>query len=93
MTGTNEVRRRYLVSGRVQGVWFRASTAAQAKRLGITGYARNLPDKRVEVLACGAEDAVARLEQWLRTGPPGARVDSIESAEAEVQAPEQFQTQ
>lgn len=70
--------RRCLVSGRVQGVFFRASTASQAQRLGVTGYAVNLPDGRVEVLACGASHAVIELCHWLRHGPPAARVDDLE---------------
>jgi len=65
------------VTGRVQGVFFRASTREQARLLGLTGYARNLPDGRVEVLACGAPDAVARLRDWLRIGPAAARVTGI----------------
>jgi acylphosphatase len=50
-----------LVSGRVQGVWYRDSTQRQAQALGISGYARNLPDGRVEVLACGETAALQRL--------------------------------
>ena len=65
------------VAGRVQGVFFRASTREQAQQLGITGYAENLRDGRVEVLACGAPAAVARLRDWLRKGPPGARVSGV----------------
>lgn len=68
---------RCFVSGRVQGVWFRASTAEQAKMLGLTGYARNLADGRVEVLACGDEAALSRLESWLWQGPIAARVDEV----------------
>jgi acylphosphatase len=69
--------RRCLVSGRVQGVYFRASTAEQAVRLGVTGYARNLADGRVEVLACGEDAAVEALCEWLREGPPAARVTQV----------------
>ncbi len=68
---------RYLVSGRVQGVFFRASTARQANRLGVTGWARNLPDGRVEVLASGEREALERFSAWLRRGPPAARVDEL----------------
>lgn len=68
---------RCLVEGRVQGVYFRGATREQALRLGVTGYARNLPDGRVEVLACGSPAAVARLCEWLRSGPPMARVDDL----------------
>lgn len=74
---------RFIVSGRVQGVFFRASTREQAQRLGLRGHARNLPDGRVEVLAVGADDAIEQLEQWLQHGPPSARVDHVERAPAE----------
>jgi len=68
--------RRCLVAGRVQGVFFRASTRAQAQQLGVSGYARNLPDGRVEVVACGSADRVDALCDWLRRGPPQAQVES-----------------
>ena len=70
--------RRCLVEGRVQGVFFRASTREQAVRLGLNGYARNLPDGRVEVVACGNDDSVAALCDWLRRGPPHAQVEHCE---------------
>lgn len=62
------------VSGKVQGVWFRASTKSEAELLGITGWAKNLPDGRVEVMACGAKEKVAQLCEWLKQGPEHARV-------------------
>jgi len=68
---------RFLVSGRVQGVFFRASTREQARRLGLHGHARNLPDGRVEVVAAGADDAIDALAGWLRRGPSGARVGEV----------------
>ena len=68
---------RFVVSGRVQGVFFRASTRAEAQRLGLRGLARNLPDGDVEVLAAGDDDALEALEAWLRRGPPQARVDAL----------------
>lgn len=68
---------RFLVSGKVQGVFYRASTREQALALGLCGYARNLPDGRVEVVASGSALAVEALEQWLWQGPPGARVDAV----------------
>ncbi|MES1191916.1 MAG: acylphosphatase [Steroidobacter sp.] len=71
------VARRFIVSGRVQGVYFRASTRQQAVQLNIRGYARNLPDGNVEVLAIGHADAVAALEKWLWQGPPSARVTAV----------------
>ncbi|MEM9386936.1 MAG: acylphosphatase [Pseudomonadota bacterium] len=73
--------RRWRVSGRVQGVSFRASTARQAQALGIRGYAHNLPDGRVEVLACGHPEALDRLLEWLHRGPLLARVEAVQVEE------------
>jgi len=84
--------RQYLVSGRVQGVFFRASTERQARALGVTGHALNLPDGRVEVLACGSEQALSELEQWLQHGPPGARVDDLKAQPHPGPAPKSFAT-
>ena len=77
---------RFMVTGKVQGVFFRASTREQAERFGLSGYARNLSDGRVEVLAVGPVGAISALERWLWQGPPQARVEDVarESAEAEV---------
>ncbi len=69
---------RFLVGGKVQGVFFRASTREQALRLGLSGRAVNLADGRVEVIACGAVGALDALEAWLHRGPPAARVDGVE---------------
>ncbi|KAB2926257.1 MAG: acylphosphatase [Candidatus Contendobacter sp.] len=68
---------RCYVSGRVQGVGFRYATAEKALNLGVTGYVRNLPDRRVEVLACGEERAVNALRNWLWQGPQLARVSDV----------------
>lgn len=68
---------RCVVAGRVQGVFFRASTRHRADELGLSGSARNLPDGRVEVIACGEPGAVAELREWLREGPAGARVTGV----------------
>ncbi|HEV7489164.1 MAG TPA: acylphosphatase [Rhodanobacteraceae bacterium] len=68
---------RFVVSGRVQGVFFRASTRAEAQRLGIAGSARNLDDGRVEVIAVGSDEALGAFERWLWQGPPSARVDAV----------------
>lgn len=76
------VCRRFLVSGEVQGVFFRASTRDVARRLGLGGYAANLPDGRVEVVACGTEDALERLREWLYLGPPQAEVAGVEEETA-----------
>ena len=58
------------VHGRVQGVGFRYSTQHEAKRLGLTGYAKNLDDGSVEVLICGEQDKVEELIAWLKAGGP-----------------------
>jgi acylphosphatase len=71
------VRRRVLVSGQVQGVFYRASAAREAARLGVAGFARNLSDGRVELAVEGRAAAVDALIQWARLGPPQARVDTI----------------
>ena len=84
--------RRALVEGRVQGVWFRGSTQQQAKKLAITGWAKNLPDGRVEVLMCGEESALNTLQTWLHKGPPMARVDSVTVSEEPLQAFDRFTT-
>lgn len=79
------------VSGHVQGVAYRASTQAQADELDIRGYARNLPDGRVEVLACGEETAVQELAEWLWKGPGFSRVSDVACTWGEVQDFEGFQ--
>lgn len=68
---------RFHVSGKVQGVWYRASTREYAVAAGLDGYAHNLPDGRVEVLALGAPDAIDALERWLWQGPPAANVTNV----------------
>lgn len=73
-----------LVSGRVQGVFFRDSTRREALRLGITGYAVNLPDGRVEVLACGEQAALDTMAAWLEQGPPGSEVSQVQRELVEV---------
>jgi acylphosphatase len=84
--------RRFVVSGRVQGVWFRASTRDQAQRLGIAGHARNLPDGRVEVVACGSEAALDALAAWLWDGPELAQVEDVTSEPLPEQAVSGFVT-
>lgn len=84
--------RLFRIEGRVQGVWFRESTRQEAVTLGLTGYARNLPDGSVEVLACGAPAALDRLAGWLEEGPPMAQVSSIRSSESDRAPPESFTT-
>lgn len=69
---------RFFIRGKVQGVWFRASTREQARALGLRGYARNLDDGRVEVLVAGDTAALETLARWLRQGPPAARVEAVD---------------
>lgn len=69
---------RFVISGRVQGVWYRASTQERAVGLGLKGWVRNLPDGRVEVLAQGSADRVQALIDWCHLGPPLARVERID---------------
>ncbi len=69
---------RFLISGIVQGVGFRWFVARHARSLGLVGYARNLPDGRVEVVVSGPEEALPALEQLLRSGPANAQVERVE---------------
>jgi len=71
------VRARLLISGRVQGVFYRASTREQALRLGLGGWVCNLPTGQVEAIAEGARPAVEQLIEWSRQGPRHARVDGV----------------
>lgn len=73
----NRTRVRLRITGRVQGVWFRGATEAEARRLGVDGWVRNLPDGSVEALIQGEPSAVRALASWCRTGPSGARVDDV----------------
>lgn len=75
------VRARFVVHGRVQGVGFRFATEAEATRLGLAGYVRNLPSGDVEVEAEGDEERLGRLAAYLAEGPRGARVDRVERSE------------
>lgn len=81
---------RGLVSGRVQGVSFRAFVREQALAAGVDGWAKNLADGRVEVLLCGDAAAVRRVAQALHDGPPLARVDAVELAPADTAAASGF---
>ena len=84
--------RLFTVSGRVQGVFFRDSTRQVAESLGVRGYAINLPDGNVEVLACGARDALDQLGKWLHEGPRMARVDGVAVVDVDVDEPAGFHT-
>lgn len=84
--------RKFIVSGRVQGVFFRASTRDVAGPLGINGHAINLPDGNVEVLACGDDARVEKLRRWLENGPRMARVDQVREVECSCSSPGRFST-
>ena len=75
--------RRFRITGRVQGVFFRASVRNLAIQLSVTGYATNLADGAVEVLACGRVGAINKLEAWLQHGPRMASVTSVNVESAE----------
>ncbi|XQW83506.1 acylphosphatase [Thalassotalea piscium] len=73
------------ISGKVQGVYFRASTQQKAIDYGISGYARNLDDGDVEVLLCGEQDNVDKILAWLNEGPAKAKVDKVAVKQVEWQ--------
>lgn len=75
------MHRRMRITGRVQGVGFRWSAIAEAERCGVSGRIRNLDDGSVEADATGEPDAVEHFTEWMRVGPPGARVDDVEIEE------------
>jgi acylphosphatase len=84
---------RAFVTGKVQGVWYRRATQEQALLRGITGYAKNLPDGRVEVLMCGQSAMVSELAQWLWQGPEGAQAKHVTlETLADHHAPDHFST-
>ena len=78
---TESARRRVLITGRVQGVYFRQSTLQEAASLGVAGWVRNLPDGRVEAVFEGPPALVDAAVAWCRTGPPRAAVDSVDVIE------------
>ncbi|MEK6579294.1 MAG: acylphosphatase [Bdellovibrionota bacterium] len=79
------IRRRVLVSGRVQGVGFRASTFRMSRKLkSLRGFVRNLPDGRVEAIFQGDSNEVHQIVEWCRQGPPSAHVSSIEIIDEEL---------
>ena len=77
MAGADYARLHLIVSGRVQGVFFRRAAANEARGLGITGWARNLPDGTVEIIAEGGRRQLEILAAWTHLGPPAARVAAV----------------
>lgn len=93
MSDTEHPRcRRFSVTGRVQGVFFRASARDVALKLSLTGYARNMPDGSVEVFACGGEDALGKLAAWLREGPRMASVAGVDVEDVDYREFSGFRT-
>ena len=85
-----------LVSGRVQGVFYRGTAAQRARELNLTGYAKNLPDGRVEMLACGEAAAVRSFIEWLWIGSSASKVTAVEVSEVmltEARIPTRFTTE
>lgn len=74
---------KFLVKGRVQGVGFRYFTSYEAQKLGLTGYARNLENGDVEVLACGKQESIDALHKWLYQGSPHANVTSVQASQSD----------
>jgi len=85
MAGKKETARRWLVRGRVQGVGYRYFAQRAAVELGLSGYARNLDDGRVEIYAAGPEDKLSEFAGMLHRGPRWADVRGVEEQEAAVQ--------
>ena len=85
------IRRRCVVSGRVQGVFFRDSTRRQAEKSGVAGWVRNREDGTVEAVLEGDDDAVERIVDWVREGPGHADVERVEVAEEEPEGLSGFQ--
>ena len=84
-------RRRVVVQGQVQGVFFRETTRRRAVSTGVAGWVRNLPDGRVEAVFEGERDAVERLVDFVREGPRGARVDWVDVVSEEPEGLSDFE--
>ncbi len=85
------VARRLRIHGRVQGVFFRASTRERAREVGATGWVRNRDDGTVEMWLEGDSDAVASVEEWAHEGPRAARVEQVESDDVEPEGHDRFE--
>ena len=85
-----QIARRLRITGRVQGVFFRAWTRDQAERLGVNGWVSNCPDGSVEAHLEGAEDRVTQVVELLRRGPSGARVDDLQISDAATEHADWF---
>jgi acylphosphatase len=85
------IRRRVVVSGDVQGVFFRDTCRRQARAHGVTGWVRNCPDGTVEAVFEGEPQAVEAMITWAREGPPAAQVDRVDVVEEEPAGERRFQ--
>jgi len=74
----DNIQAHVVISGRVQGVWFRANTKEKANQLGVRGWVKNLPDGRVEAVFEGEREKVKELIRWCHVGPPLAKVENVE---------------
>lgn len=94
MDNSSLKRAHVFVSGRVQGVFFRAFTKRRAQQLGITGWVSNLPDGRVEMVFEGDEEDIRKMIEWIKKGPPAAKVEGVEIYFEEYEGElEDFQTE
>lgn len=82
---------RFQISGRVQGVFFRASTEEKARSLRLTGWVRNLANGDVEAVACGPEQQLQTFRHWLKQGPPMAEVEQVNEVAIEDQSFSRFE--
>jgi acylphosphatase len=89
--GASRIRRRVVVRGRVQGVFFRAATRERAREVGAAGWVRNLPDGSVEAVFEGEPDAVRAMLEFCRTGPRHARVDALDEREEPPEGLDRFE--
>jgi acylphosphatase len=89
--GLTEVQKHVFVSGRVQGVWFRAWTEQQCRQLGLNGWARNLSDGRLEVVIAGSAPAVSSMLKRFREGPPQAKVEGVVVSDWNGEVPQSFE--
>jgi acylphosphatase len=86
-----DICKQFIVSGKVQGVFYRHTTRRKATELKVTGWIRNLENGNVELLACGEPSALDRLENWLWEGPPAAHVTEVKKEELDWQEFSDFQ--
>lgn len=87
----SEISRKLRIHGEVQGVWYRAWSAEEARQLGLRGWVRNRRDGTVEMLVHGEAEAVERMVARCREGPPAARVERIDAEDAEEDVPAGFE--